>query len=158
MNETTLESGDALVRFLHNFEQERTSENAMFVLQCLRDSVVIIPCTLRMSDEDAEQIKKSAEDGSIVQTKDEIGMKPDFLIDQNTQELVFPVFSQSEQIPPDYGANFSNLCMPFIEVCSTGQSFDDVNTISVDPFTFNFRLGKELMDVVLKLPTMIDEE
>jgi hypothetical protein len=158
MKAETLENGNVLARLLRMFAEERTNENAFGILRCLRDSFVSVPCSIRISDEDMEQFTHS-QVGDIVQPKGEIGMKPDILINNATQERVLPVFSQDKQIPEEYGANFSRLRMPFIDVCNgMFKGMKDVTAIVVDPFTVSFTLSEELINIVTKLPSEIDEE
>ena len=157
MNAAALENGNVLVNLLRNFAVDKTSRNAMFILQCLRDSSVFVSCAVQISDEDTEQFQNTNK-GDVVEIIEDMVMIPEILIDQATQESVFPVFSQEAQIPPDYRERFSQVKMPFINVCEMVGDIDDVNMIVVDPFTFCFKLGRELMNIAVKLPTTIDEE
>ena len=156
MKAETLESGNVLAYLLQNFAENSTEDNFFGILRCLRDSFVSVPCSLRISDEDVEQFAHS-QVGDVVQSKDEIGMKPDILISNDIQERVLPVFSQSEQIPDDYGSHFSYLKLPFYDVCEMFNGMKDVAAIVVDPFTVSFTLSGELVNIVMELPSEIDD-
>jgi TPR repeat protein len=157
MDNSTLESGNVLAYLLRNFADNRTNKNAFAILRCLRDSSVIIPCTMRISDEDMKQFINSKV-GNIVQPTSDIGMKPDILINNDTQERFFPVFSQDKQIPDDYRSHFHYLQMAFIEVCDMLKNYKDVNAVVVDPFTVSFTLNEKLLKIVTELPSELGNE
>ena len=156
MDRATLENGNVLVYLLRHFHENRSHESASAVLRCLRNSFVLVPCSLRIDDDDADMIINS-KIGDIVHVNNEIGMRPDILINNETQERLFPVFSQYEQIPDDYGVHFSYLNMHFVDVCDWFKQYDDVSGIIVDPFTVSFTLTENIIEFVQELPSEIDE-
>jgi len=156
VTEKTYEGGNLLADIKRDFAENRTEKRFRALLHCLRDSYLDIPCKKRISDEDLQQLIKLKE-GDTIQFTDDLGMTPDILISNATQERCFPVFSQMEQIPEDYRSQFSYLRMHFTDICEMVKNFD-VNCIVVDPFTVSFKLDEELQKIVLEFPSLIDKK
>ena len=126
------------------------------ILRIIRDSYFVIPCKMRINEEDKEKFI-NVKVGDTVTTKGDIGMTPDILINNETQERVFPVFSQYEEIPKDYRKQFHYMKMHFTDVCELAKNYN-VQAIVIDPFTVSFTLGEELQNIVLALPSIVDTE
>ena len=110
----TLKSGRVLKALIEQFESERSKENLIPVLHCLRDSFVWIPGTLQMSDTDAEKFLNS-QAGDTVTTDEAMKFEPDIL--QNGEDKFYPVFSSIEEMG-EYGNNFSKVEKHFFEAMS----------------------------------------
>ena len=74
----TLKSGLVLKALIEQFENERTKQNLIPVLHCLRDSYIWIPGTLKMSEIDAGKFLNSNV-GDTVTTDDAMKFEPDIL-------------------------------------------------------------------------------
>ncbi|MBE7027328.1 MAG: hypothetical protein E7410_07215, partial [Ruminococcaceae bacterium] len=70
IDKKTLESGRVLLYLKHEFLSNRSKETLFPLLSCLRDSNVIVPVNVTMSDFDKEKFLNSKQ-GDVVTTSDE---------------------------------------------------------------------------------------
>ena len=120
-----LRNGELLRALVANCFKENTQENVHGVLRCLRDSYVWVPCN----------------------------PKPDILTNESGK--FFPVFSNGDQVPEDYAANFMIMEHHFLEALAMAAE-EYVVGIVLDPFTMPFVVEKAIFDFVRDLPTNID--
>ncbi len=150
----TLKSGRVLKTLIERFEKDRTKENLIPVLHCLRDSFVWIPGTLRMSDTDAEKFKNS-QVGDTVTIDEVMKFEPDIL--QNGEDKFYPVFSSIEEMG-EYGNNFSKVEKHFFEAMSYANGKKETVGIVVNAFSMPFVVPKEWFEIIGSFPTNIDED
>ena len=160
-----LKDGSMLKETIRRFNSERNEEHFLDVLELLRDSDVVVPCTAVLSDADqaaVEQMIKEAEDdlsslaGKEMTNTEQIRMVPDIL--QNGDDFFFPVFSSAEEMG-EYGDHFSQIECGFLQAMSLAKLSDKkVKGIVVNAFSEQFVLDAELFDLVEKMKTrMVDE-
>ena len=101
----TLNNGRVLKILIEEFANDRTKDNLIPVLHCLRDSFVWIPGTMRLSNDDAEKFINSRA-GDTITTNNVMKFEPDIL--QNGEDKFYPVFSSIEEMG-EYGNNFSKV-------------------------------------------------
>ena len=150
----TLKSGRVLKALIEQFENDRTKQNLISVLHCLRDSFVWIPGTLRMSDADVEKFQNS-QVGDTVTTDEIMKFEPDIL--QNGEDKFYPVFSSIEEMG-EYGNNFSKVEKHFFEAMSYANFKKETVGIVVNAFSMPFVVPKEWFDIIASFPTNIDED
>ena len=149
-----LKSGRGLKALIEQFENDRTKQNLISVLHCLRDSFVWIPGTLRMSDADVEKFQNS-QVGDTVTTDEIMKFEPDIL--QNREDKFYPVFSSIEEMG-EYGNNFSKVEKHFFEAMSYANFKKETVGIVVNAFSMPFVVPKEWFDIIGSFPTNIDED
>ncbi len=149
-----LEDGSILVALTQQYGEDRSDENFIALLSCLRDSVVWVPMNVIVSQEDQEQFLK-AKVGEEVKNKNAIRLKPDILAVASGAQF-FPVFSQKEQIDEEYGRHFSMMPMPFLQALAAAQTYDVVGIV-VDAFSAKLVIEKELFDFIKEMPTQLEE-
>ena len=149
-----LKSGRVLKALIEQFENNRTKENLIPVLHCLRDSFVWIPGTLRMSDTDAEKFLNS-QAGDTVTTDEVMKFEPDIL--QNGEDKFYPVFSSIEEMG-EYGNNFSKVEKHFFEAMSYANGKPETVGIVVNAFSMPFVVPKDWFEIIGSFPTNIDED
>ena len=149
-----LKSGRVLKALIEQFENDRTKQNLISVLHCLRDSFVWIPGTLRMSDADVEKFQNS-QVGDTVTTDEIMKFEPDIL--QNGEDKFSPVFSSIEEMG-EYGNNFSKVEKHFFEAMSYANFKKETVGIVVNAFSMPFVVPKEWFDIIGSFPTNIDED
>lgn len=154
-----LEDGTMLEDAIHAFNEERTEDHFLDILEILRDSYVWIPCNAVMSDEDQARfmamLEEQKEDivGKNFVTLDETRLVPDIL--QNGDNYFFPVFA-NEAAMGDYRKGFSIIQKHFLEAITLAMNNEkDLSGIVVNAFTEPFVLDKELWDLVQKMKTRI---
>ena len=149
-----LKSGRVLKALIEQFENDRTKQNLISVLHCLRDSFVWIPGTLRMSDADVEKFQNS-QVGDTVTTDEIMKFEPDIL--QNGEDKFYPVFSSIEEMG-EYGNNFSKVEKHFFEAMSYANCKKETVGIVVNAFSMPFVVPKEWFEIIGSFPTNIDED
>lgn len=147
IDKETLKSGRELLYLKHEFLSNRCKETLFQLLSCLRDSNVIVPVNITMSDFDKEQFI-NARQGDVLTTSDDIRCKPDIL--KNGDNFFFPMFSNEEQIPEEYDNNFSKVILPVLQCISMAKSYENVCGIVIDAFTEPLVLGYEIADLIFE--------
>ena len=150
----TLKSGRVLKALIEQFENDRTKQNLIAVLHCLRDSFVWIPGTLQMSDLDAKKFQNSNV-GDTVTTDEVMKFEPDIL--QNGEDKFYPVFSSIEEMG-EYGNNFSKVEKHFFEAMSYANGKKETIGIVVNAFSLPFVVPKEWFEIVSQFPTNIEDD
>lgn len=151
----TLESGKVLLYLKHNFLENRSRETLFPVLSCLRDSQVIVPMNVTICKED-EEMFKNAQAGDTVSICGDIRLKPDIL--QNGDSFFFPMFSNMEQIPEDYGAHFSTINLSVLQCIEMAKSYKQVGGLVLDAFTEPMVLEYGIADIILQLESRLIPE
>jgi len=150
----TLKNGMVLKALIERFGNDRTKQNLIPVLHCLRDSFVWIPGTMRVSDTDAEKFLNSHA-GDTVTTSDVMRFEPDILI--NGEDKFYPVFSSIEEMG-EYGNSFSKIEKTFFEAMLNANGRPETIGIVVNAFSTPFVVPKEWFDIVGSFPTNIVED
>ena len=158
-----LADGTMLKNAIHVFNNERTQEHIIDVMEFLRDSLVWVPGNAFVSEEDKAAIQKAVEDAgddldSLVGTEfvnqKNIRIKPDIL--KNGDQYYFPVFSSIEEMG-EYGKRFSKVQKHFLEVIPMAVANESsVSGIVVNAFTEPFVLDRGLFDMVKKMKSRIE--
>ena len=130
--EKELENGDVLVALKSRFAEEKNQENLIALLKCMKDSKVIVPMRIEMSEEDAARIE-NATDGEEIETRDEIKMVPEIL--QDKEKRFFPMFSQIGQIPKEFGTSHNLMSMPTSEALDMAHQIENLDGIVLDAFS-----------------------
>lgn len=142
-----LADGKLLLSLKHRFLETRKQEHLLPVLNCLRDSKVIVPLRAILNDEDAARIKNAAK-GEKVTITHNVPITPDILVNGGKKYL--PVFSNQAQIPMEYGENFSLGELSFLECIKMAASFQDVSGLVVDPFTEAMLIDNSNAELITK--------
>ena len=130
--EKKLENGDVLVALKSRFAEEKNQENLIALLKCMKDSKVIVPMRIEMSEEDAARIE-NATDGEEIETRDEIKMVPEIL--QAKEKRFFPMFSQIGQIPKEFGTSHNLMSIPTSEALDMAHQIENLDGIVLDAFS-----------------------
>ena len=130
--EKELENGDVLVALKSRFAEEKNQENLIALLKCMKDSKVIVPMRIEMSEEDAARIE-NATGGEEIETRDEIKMVPEIL--QAKEKRFFPMFSQIGQIPKEFGTSHNLMSMPTSEALDMAHQIENLDGIVLDAFS-----------------------
>jgi len=127
-----LENGERLSLLIRKYMESK--ENAHEVFSCLRDSKVWVLIPNPPKDFSNNQVST---------------LTPDVLQSSKTQEKMIPIFSQPEQIPPDYSkGNRAILHTPFLVVCEMLDRYADVSNIIINPFIDNLVLSKNFINMI----------
>lgn len=159
-----LEDGSVLEAAVSAFLENRNEPNLIEILRILRDSVVWVPCSVVMSEEDQKRMEEfilSQKDdmdaliGHEFTTQGETRLVPDIL--QNGENYYFPVFSTREAMG-DYGESFSKIphLMPDVIRLARNNKMKP-GSIILNAFTDAFVIVEELWEIIEKMDSRLLE-
>ena len=151
----SLANGKVLQVLKSEFLTSRSKEALLPLLSCLRDSVVHVPVNLIISERDSIQLR-SCRVGDYFTNQDEIRMEPDILKSPDNK-LWFPMFSQKEQIPEDYGKGFSIVPLNVPRCLAIAHMREGVEGIVLDAFSESLALPFEIADIINEIPSQLSE-
>lgn len=151
----TLASGKVLLYLKQKFLENRTEQALFALLGCLRDSQVVVPVNVTMSEEDKEMFL-NAKKGDQLSTNDEMRLKPDIL--QNGDKFFFPMFSNEEEMPEKYAANFSGINMSVLQCIEMAKFYEQVTALVLDAFTDPMILEYPLADLIPDIESRLKPE
>ena len=167
ITEKLLEDGSFLKKAIEICNRNRTKLNLIKLTRILRDSYVLVPCNMIMSDEDYETLSKAVLDAadkgeidSIIEQEftahDNIRMVPDIL--QNGDNFFFPVFTSDEEMG-EYGENFSKIQSHFLETMILARNNEkNVCGIVINAFSESFVIPIELFDIIAEMDSSIERK
>lgn len=127
------------------FNNDKTNENLISIMELLRDILIWIPCNAVISDTDVAKLK-NAKAGMTFKSTDDIRMIPDIL--QNGDEYFFPVFTSAAEMG-EYGDNFSKIEKWFLEAIPLAFNNEKkVSGIVINAFTEPFVVPNDLLKVI----------
>lgn len=157
-----LEGGDMLRGAIKIFNEERSREHLIDVLELLRDSYIWIPCNAITSEEDQKRLKEmiskaegdfEALKGTTFSNQDALRLVPDIL--QNGDDFFFPVFTSDREMG-EYGAHFSKIEKHFLEAIQLARGNDkNVKGIVIDAFSESMIIHKELFDIIEEMKSRL---
>lgn len=168
ITEADLEDGSLLEAAVTAFNNERTEEHFITVLEILRDSYVWIPCSVVMSEEDQNRLNDIAQKlrddsdadpteliGTEFKTEGVTRMIPDIL--QNGDAYFFPVFSTAEAMG-EYGNHFSKVQRHMLEAISLAEHNEKkLAGIVLNAFTEPFVVDAGIFDILKQMKSRITE-
>lgn len=149
----SLEGGNVLRFLKHEFLTKQNKEALMPVLACLRDSDVIVPVRADLSKEDEERIL-SAKKGARIDSDKQIRFQPDLL--QSDDGTFFPIFSNEQQLTPEYAAQFSMMKLPAPYCIRMMLALEDVDGLVLDAFTEAMIIPKQSAALILKMKSHLE--
>lgn len=161
-----LADGEMLREAIKRFNENRTQDNFIDVLEILRDSYVWIPCNAIPGENDQAELEKLIDSadgdldsliGKTFSNKENIRMVPDIL--QNGDNFFFPVFTRTGEMG-EYGKRFSKLEKHFLEAIRLARGNDkkqELRGIVIDAFSEVFVLDKELWDLAESIKSRLEE-
>ncbi|MBR0365979.1 MAG: SseB family protein [Clostridia bacterium] len=128
----------SLKAVINNFVQNKSQENMQKIVNCLQNpkTLVCVPAQIITSKENQEKMKQGGE----VKLEGPVKINPLILTD-NTGKKVFPMFSGEELIPDDLKKKTPKVNMPFGQCLNIMRGMKDVDTVVLDPYTANIRIG-----------------
>ena len=146
--EKELANGGVLVALKNHFTHEKNKENLIALLKCLKDSHVIVPMALDMSDEDRERIANASE-GEEIETRDEIKMQPEIL--EAKGKRFFPIFSQTQQMPEEFGTSHNLMSMTTVEALDMAHQIDGLDGVVLDAFSQSVAMPFVTIDQIYEI-------
>lgn len=140
---------------VEHFKSNRNEQSFIEVLDILRDSCVVVPCTAVFSDRDTDAVEKMLEElnwdpeqltDKVFTTQDEVRLVPDVL--QNGEDFFFPIFSSTDEMG-EYGDSFSKIEKHIADVIPLARNNEKcVKGIVLNAFTDPFVLDAGLFDLI----------
>lgn len=138
----------ALIRSLiEEFYAKQDGAVLRQLLMALMDAQVRVPMNVFMEEADEAQFL-SARPGETVTTKGQIRMKPDML-KNSAGELMFPVFTDSEEAPEEYRKCFSWITMDFMRCARSAFHNEDCSGVVVNAFSRAFPINKLILQLLI---------
>jgi len=145
-----LEDGKILTILLNEHDLFRDENSFIAILNCLSDDPPVwVPMTVSVTDEDVENILQAGV-GGVVQTKNEIRMKPDVL-KNGDGKLFFPGFSLQEEASEAYRKNFSWVKMPVSNCVNIALQTENLEGLVLNAFSHSVVLPKPLLAVLAEI-------
>ena len=157
LSEEDLADGSLLRSAIHIFNGARSEIHFLHVLEYLRDSTVLVPCTVVMGENDQAEMERRVKEamesgnpeslkGMTFTTSEVTRMVPDILT--SGEEFFFPVFS-GESEPGEYGTHFSMIPVSFLKAIRMARANErQLKGIVVDAFSEPFVLDERLYSAV----------
>lgn len=155
VNAKALESGNVLVAVKAAYRESGDKEKLLTLLSVLRDSVVIVPASVAVQKQD-EELFINSKPGDEVVTSSDIHIQPD-TVKAADGTVYLPIFSQKEQMPEDYASAFSTVRISVPQAIDMARAFSEAKGLVLDPFTEAVVIPFELADIILSLPSQLDE-
>ena len=150
-----LRDGTVLCGLIIRFINNRTKENMLAVLSCLRDSNVFVPCAVYMNDRDMEVLGGS--DNIIAfPVKHKITIKPQ-LYSATDGNVYMPFYSRRENAKPSELKGASLVNLPYMQLVKMFENNDDCNGFVVDPKLYNVVLDEELIKASARIPSKLSD-
>lgn len=137
----------SLKAVINNFQQNKSQDNLQKIINCLQNpkTLVCVPAQIITSKENQEKMKQGGE----VKLEGPVKINPMILTD-NTGKKVFPMFSGEDMIPDDLKAKTPKVNMPFGQCLNIMRGMKDVDTVVLDPYTANIRIGVNVNEASAK--------
>lgn len=152
VNEEVLRSGKILIYLRDQFLANRSKETLFPLLNCLRDSKVIVPVSMAMSKQDAEKFAKSKA-GETVTASGPIRFRPDIL--KKGEKCFLPMFSNKEQIPANYRENFSTISVSVLQCLEMAKKNQKICGLVLDAYTKPVVLEYPVADLIPKFESKL---
>ena len=150
-----LADGKMLEEAVSKFNENKSNDTFIDVLELLRDSTVYVPYNAVLSERDQERFEKIINEagenldklvGLEFTAKDETRLIPDIL--ENNDNNFFPIFSTEESMG-EYGDNFSKISQSILDAITLAKNNDKKPVgIVLNAFSEPFILDKEVWDIV----------
>ncbi len=154
ISKKALENGNLLRSLKHTFLTTQNPQTLMPVLACLRDSEVVVPVRLNVSDAQAESILSADKHAPIIPNED-ISFTPDLL--QSEDGIFMPIFSSEGQLKTEYAQNFSMMRISAVQCIRLMLQMPDINGLVLDAFTEAMLIPKESAEIILKMKSHLKE-
>ena len=147
--------GGKILRYLVRRARDRDPRHYMDALNCLRDSQVVVPCVVGMSDA-ALRMFRNAKAGDVIAPDESLRFVPDMI--KSGGEFYLPVFSNHGQMGENYRSGSSTITMDFLEAMEIASARKELSGIVLDAFTVPLYITKNLFDLARSLPSRLDPE
>ena len=134
-----LEDGKVLLYLKHRFCDNAVRENLIPLLGCMRDSVLFVPF-------------HPAGETPVPASPVPYRMVPDILKDPSGNGFL-PVFSQVQQLPPDYAEQFSITPLKAMDCLALAHQTEGVAGLVLDAFTEQVTRPFEIADALEDFPS-----
>lgn len=149
-----LADGNILVENKMKLLNEPSDQRLNNVLGLLRDSRIIFPMTMILSDADKKRMAEAEEKKETFSPQDELSFGPDTVSGKNGKTFV-PIFSQTLQIPNDYYESVQFARISMLKAIQLAHSVAGAEGLVLDPFTQPLELPFKIADVIPTIPSSI---
>lgn len=144
-----LANGDVLCALIVRFIKNRTQENMMSVLFCLRDSNVFMPAEVTIG---GNKIDTSQPIYPAVQN---VVIKPKLMKAADGFNYV-PLFSREINAKAGELKKADLVNLPYLKCVEILEGIENCGRFVIDPYLYNFVLTENAVDISKQLPSRLD--
>ncbi|MBQ3693055.1 MAG: SseB family protein [Clostridia bacterium] len=144
-----LANGDVLCALIVRFLKNRTQENMMSVLFCLRDSYIFMPADVTVGGKPVDTNQP------IYPTVQNVTIKPR-LMKATDGNYYIPLFSREINAKAGELKNANLVNLPYVKCIDILEKAENCNRFVIDPFLYNFVLTENAVDISKNLPSRLD--
>lgn len=138
-----LADGNMLRYLKTKFMNDRSQDNLISLLACMRDSTVLVPMNVSSAD--------GQEAPAALRYRPELLRGPD-------GGLYFPVFTQKETIPPAFENSFTWTPIEVLQCLRMAHVEEGVTGLVLDAFNEVLTMPMNVADVIPNIPSSLAEE
>lgn len=147
-----LKDGIVILTLKHEYRQSPDTDKLMKLLWFLKDSEIIVPMNVILSNDDQKWLDMHSSVPWIQKgwkLCDEMQLEPDIVEDEKGGRA-YPMFTNMAQLPDDYGENFSYVKRSVISCIEDARKMN-LEKLVLDPFTAPLSLPMNIADIILDM-------
>lgn len=152
----TLKSGEVLAALILRFLNNRTKENLVSVLSCLRDSKVWLPADMEV-DKAVIPLDESGDVPVILPTKQNVSVTP-YTYKAKDGNYYMPIYSRRENVRKE---NVRDGCallnIPYTECVKMLDQNESCSRFVLDPHLYNVVLTENMIDITKQMPSRLSQ-
>ena len=137
-----LADGNMLRYLKTKFMNDRSQDNLISLLACLRDSIVFVPMNVTGRDDN--------------ETPEPLRYRPELLRGPDGG-LYFPVFTQKESIPEAFENNFTWTPIEVVQCVRMAHAEGGLAGLVMDAFTEVLTMPMNIADIIEKIPSSLTD-
>lgn len=150
-----LKNGDVLAALILRFLNNRTKENMLSVLSCLRDGNVFLPAKVTMNGNDMK-IGGLGDNPVMFPVQHKITIKPQ-LYKATDGNVYIPLYSRKENARSEHLKGAALVNLPYLKCVEMLEENEACSRFVIDPHLYNIVLDEELVAISKKLPSRLSK-
>lgn len=145
-----LKNGDVLCALIIRFLNNRSEENLLSVLSCLRDSNVFMPAQVSVGG------GKAIPNPVLFPTVQNVIVKPQ-LLKAKDGNVYIPLFSREINAKAGELKQATLVNLPYMNCVEMLSQTEDCGRFVIDPFLYNFVMDEKLIEVSRQIPSRLEK-
>ena len=153
-----LADGNILVSLKNAFLQNKTKEDFIQLICCLRDSIFKVPFNIELTEGDIEKLQNNLVNEKNIMDLESISTFSPILLSNADGITAFPLFSNMEQIGDQYKDYSCSIFELNFQECAEFAKGIKCDQIVLDPYTTPYVMDMELVDLIMQLEYKDEQE